>query len=440
MTKEERDFDVSIDLFERLPAPFGLVRYGVAPDHPRIKGITNALIRVMDRHQLRLFGNVDYGTDITLEELQEHYDAVIFSTGCFIDTKLPIPGVDLPRSYGAAEFVNWYDSHPDVSQEWPLEAEKVAVIGNGNVALDVARILAKQADDLLSTEIPDHVYEGLKKSAVTDVHIFGRRGPAQAKFTPLEIRELGQADDVDIVVYPEDFEFDEGSMEAIRTSNQVKQVTKTLTDFTLREDTGAKRRLHLHFLEAPVEIVGDEETGVTALRTERQELDGSGGVNGTGKTTDWPMDAVYRAVGYFGTKLPELPFDERRGVITNIEGRVIDGESMATAQAEDHLPGLYTTGWIKRGPVGLIGHTKGDALETIGHIIEDYEAGRLPEPAKPGEDAIVDLLADKGIDYIDWEGYHRIEAAEKAAGEPHGRERIKLATRQAMVDAAKKMA
>lgn len=436
LTKAERDFDVSIDLFERLPAPFGLVRYGVAPDHPRIKGIINALIKVLDRGDIRLFANVEYGTDITREELQRHYDAVIFSTGCFIDAKLDIPGVDLDRSYGAADFVNWYDAHPDVPQTWPLDAERVAVIGNGNVALDVARVLAKQADDMLSTEIPDHVYEGLKQSRVTDVHVFGRRGPAQAKFTPLELRELGHVKDVDIIVYPEDFEFDEASMATIHSNNQVKQVTKTLTDFTLREPTGAPRRLHLHFLHAPVAVLGD--TGVTGLRTERQELDGSGGVTGTGEFTDWPMDAVYRAVGYFGTALPQLPFDDRRGVIPNHEGRVADTLRQADSAEAPVLPGVYATGWIKRGPVGLIGHTKGDALETITHLIADRAAGGLPEPEAPTEDAIIELLRSKSVDFVDWEGYHLLEAAEKALGEPHGRERIKIATREAMLAEARR--
>ncbi|WP_349827298.1 FAD-dependent oxidoreductase [Brevibacterium litoralis] len=440
LTKAERDFEVSIDLFERLPAPFGLVRYGVAPDHPRIKGIINALIKVLDRGDIRLFANVDYGTDITREDLQHHYDAVIFSTGCIEDARLDIPGIDLPRSYGAADFVNWYDSHPDVSQEWPLEAEKVAVIGNGNVALDVARVLAKQADDMLPTEIPDHVYEGLKKSRVTDVHVFGRRGPAQVKFTPLELRELGKVPDVDIVVYPEDYEFDEASMEAIHSNNQIKQVTKTLTDFTLKEPTGASRRLHLHFLHAPVEVLGDEESGVTGLRTARQELDGKGGVRPTGETTDWEMDAVYRAVGYFGSPLPQLPFDDRRGVVPNLEGRVVDTLDQSAAAESPSLPGVYATGWIKRGPVGLIGHTKGDALETITHLIEDRAAGRLPAPEAPAEDDIVAFLQAKGVDFIDWEGYHRIEAAEKALGEPQGRERVKLATHEAMVAAARAMA
>ncbi len=434
LTKAERDFSLSIDLFERLPVPFGLVRYGVAPDHPRIKGIQNALIKVLDRGDVRLLGNVDFGTDITLEDLRAHYDAVIFSTGSFEDAALDIPGIDLPRSYGAADFVNWYDAHPDVPQEWPLDQESVAVLGNGNVALDVARVLAKQADDMLSTEIPEHVHRGLRDSRVTDVHVFGRRGPAQAKFTPLELRELGHVKDVDILVYPEDYEFDEASMAQIHSNNQTKQVTKTLTDFTLREETGAPRRLHLHFLHAPVEVLGDEETGVTGLRTERQQLDGNGGVSGTGTFHDWEVGAVYRAVGYFGSPLRDLPFDARRGVITNVEGRVHAGSSQETAAQAPVVPGVFATGWIKRGPVGLIGHTKGDALETITHLIEDHCAGVLPEPERPDEDAILDLLEARGVDYADWDGFHRLEAAEKALGEPQGRERVKIPTRAGMLE------
>ena len=435
LTKAERDFEVSIDLFERLPTPFGLVRYGVAPDHPRIKGIINALIKVLDRGDIRLFSNVEYGVDIKLEELTDRYDSVIFSTGCFIDASLNLPGVDLPGSYGAADFVNWYDSHPDVAQTWPLDAQKVAVIGNGNVALDVARVLAKQADDMHTTEIPDHVYEGLKSSRVTDVHVFGRRGPAQAKFTPLELRELGHVKDVDVIVYPEDFEFDEGSLAAIESNNQTKQVAKTLTDFTMREPVGAKRRLHLHFLHAPVAILGEDK--VTGLRTERMELDGSGGVNGTGTFHDWEIDAVYRAVGYAGTPLPQLPFDSGRGVIPNHEGRVVDADDQKVSADADVVQGVYATGWIKRGPVGLIGHTKGDALETISHILDDRAAGVLTEPVYPDDSAIVELLESKGVDYVDWEGYHRVETAEKALGEAEGRERVKIATREGMLSEAR---
>ena len=209
--KAEKNFDISIDLFDHLPAPYGLVRYGVAPDHPRIKGIITALREVLDRGDIRVFGNVDFGTDITLDDLKQHYHAVIFATGAVQDAPLEIEGIDLEGSYGAANFVSWFDGHPDVPREWPLEAREVAVIGNGNVALDVARMLAKHADDLLPTEIPDNVYQGLKNSPVTDVHVFGRRGPAQAKFSPLELRELGELNDVDMIVYDEDFNLDAAS-------------------------------------------------------------------------------------------------------------------------------------------------------------------------------------------------------------------------------------
>ena len=286
--------DVSIDLFERLPAPFGLVRYGVAPDHPRIKQIIVALHKVLERGDIRLLANVDYGVDVKLEDLRQFYDAVIFSTGSIRDAVLAIPGIDLEGSYGAADFVSWYDGHPDVPRTWPLQAKEVAVLGAGNVALDVARILAKHADDLLPTEIPANVYETLKASPVTDVHLFARRGPAQVKFSPLELRELGHVPDVDVIVYPEDFEFDEGSMAAIHSSNQTKQVVKTLTDWTLKEpeELTATRRIHLHFLHKPVEVLG-ENGHVVGLRTERTVLRGDGNVAGTGELHDWPVQAVY---------------------------------------------------------------------------------------------------------------------------------------------------
>ena len=231
LSRSEQGEHVEIDLFDRYPAPFGLIRYGVAPDHPRIKGIIKALHKVMDRGDIRLLGNVDIGTDLTLEDLRAHYDAVIFSTGAIRDAALNIPGIELEGSYGAADFVSWYDGHPDYPREWPLEAEKVAVIGNGNVALDVARVLSKHAEDLLSTEIPENVYSELQKSPVSDVHIFGRRGPAQVKFTPLELRELSHSRDVDIVLYEEDFEFDDASDEEIKSNNQVKTMVNTLANW-----------------------------------------------------------------------------------------------------------------------------------------------------------------------------------------------------------------
>ena len=274
LLKYEKQFDVSIDLFEHLPAPYGLVRYGVAPDHPRIKGIVNALRDVLDRGDIRIFGNVLYGRDVTLDDLKKHYNAVIFATGAVRDADLRIPGITLDGSYGAAEFVSWYDGHPDFPRDWPLEAKEVAVIGNGNVALDVARMLAKHADDLLPTEIPANVYDGLKASPVTDVHVFGRRGPAQVKFTPLELRELGELRDVDMILYDEDFDYDDASKLAIESNKQVMVIDRVLKQWREREVGQASRRLHLHFYAKPLEVTGDGK--VEAFRYERTAPDGGG--------------------------------------------------------------------------------------------------------------------------------------------------------------------
>lgn len=424
LLKQQREFDVSIDLFDQLPAPYGLVRYGVAPDHPRIKGIITALRDVLDRGDIRIFGNVRFGTDITLDDLKRHYNAVIFSTGAIRDADLDIPGIDLPRSYGAADFVSWYDGHPDVPREWPLESSSVAVIGNGNVALDVARILAKHADDLLPTEIPANVYEGLKASPVTDVHVFGRRGPMQVKFTPLELRELGELRDVDMIVHDEDFDYDEASKTAIETNKQVFVIDKVLSQWREREVGSASRRLHLHFHARPVEVLGTTETGVTGFRWERTKPDGAGGIVGTGEFREVEVGALYRAVGYFGSPLDGIPFDERRGVIPNREGQVVD-------DSDKIVPGVYATGWIKRGPIGLIGHTKSDAMETISHLVVDQ--ANWWSPVSPEPAAVVDLLESRGIAYTDLDGWHRLDEHEIALGAPHDRARIKVVPRDEMV-------
>ena len=425
--KAERDFEVSIDLFDLLPAPYGLVRYGVAPDHPRIKGIIRALYEVLDRGDIRFFGNVKYGTDITLDDLKKHYNAVIFATGAIKDADLNIPGIDLDGSYGAADFVNWYDAHPDFSLSWPLHAKEIAVIGNGNVALDVARMLIKRPDDLLSTDIPDHVYQGLKASPVTDVHVFGRRGPAQVKFSPLELREALHVEGVQSIVYDEDFKYDEGSQAAIDSNNQVRVMVKTLEDLRENPQGHQERRLHLHFFSAPVEVLG-EDGKVKALRVERTELDGTGNVKPTGEFREFPVQAVYRAVGYFGSSVDEIPFDAKYGVIKNSEGRVLDSTGK-------QIPGVYCTGWIKRGPVGLIGHTKADAIETISHVIADR--AMWWEPTEPDEAAVVATLESKAVDYVGWPQWLKIDAQERALGEAEGRERIKLFERSQMVAISK---
>jgi ferredoxin/flavodoxin---NADP+ reductase len=423
LLKHERSFEVSIDLFDQLPAPYGLVRYGVAPDHPRIKGIINALRDVLDSGDIRIFGNVRYGEDITLDDLKRHYNAVIFSTGAVRDASLDIPGIDLEGSYGAAEFVSWYDGHPDVSREWPLSAQSVAVVGNGNVALDVARMLAKHPDDLLPTEIPDNVHAGLAASPVTDVHVFGRRGPMQVKFTPLELRELGELRDVDLILHDEDFDYDDAARAAISSNKQLFVIDKVFSQWRTRETGSASRRLHLHFYAKPIEVLGSDGR-VTGFRFERTRPDGAGGVVGTGEFREVDVQAVYRAVGYFGSPLDGVPFDERHGIIPNHEGRVLDDDNAV-------VPGMYATGWIKRGPVGLIGHTKSDAMETIQHVLTG-QAGWW-SPAEPDEQAVTDLLASRGVLYTNLDGWRRLDAHEQELGAARGRARVKVVPRDEMV-------
>lgn len=423
--KAERGFDVSIDLFERLPAPYGLVRYGVAPDHPRIKGIIGALREVLDGGAVRLFGNVDFGTDITLEDLQQHYHAVIFATGAIRDAPLDIPGIDLPGSYGAADVVSWFDGHPDVPRTWPLDAREIAIIGNGNVALDVARMLTKHTDDLMPTEIPANVEAGLRSSPITDTHVFGRRGPANVKFTPLELRELGEVRDVDMIVKDEDFDYDDQARTAIAANKQVMVMDRILQGWRTRETGQASRRLHLHWWAKPVEILGDGR--VEAIRWERTEPDGIGGARGTGEFREQAVQAVYRAVGYFGSPLAGVPFDELRGVIPNHEGQVLADDGAL-------LPGVYATGWIKRGPVGLIGHTKSDAMETVEHVLND--AGLWWSPAHPDERSVDELLESRGVRFTTVEGWHRLDQHEQALGAPAGRTRIKVVPRDEMLAAS----
>lgn len=431
--------DVAIDLFDSLPAPYGLIRYGVAPDHPRIKGIVNSLHEMLAEGTIRFYGNVTFGKDLHLKDIREHYHAVIFATGAIKDAVLNIPGVELDGSFGAADFVSWYDGHPDYPRTWPLAAKQVAILGNGNVALDVARVLAKLPDDMLSTDIPANVYEGLKLSPVTDVHVFGRRGPQSIKFTPIELRELGEIEDVDIVLYEEDFRapadssadsradqsadwFDE---DAEGVTNQSKVMARVLNEWRTRKLTGAKRRLHLHFWHKPQEILGTDGN-VTGIRFERTAQAGAGAISNTGEFREFEVQAVYRAIGYFGSELPGIPFDEKYGVIKNDGGRVVDEHGK-------RVTGIYATGWIKRGPVGLIGHTKSDAIETVTNLVADIK--NLTDPV--AENVFI-KLDERGIKYTDWSGWLKLNSHEISLGaadsSPIERERVKVVDRQEQVE------
>ena len=426
LTRADEGRDVSVDILERLPAPFGLVRYGVAPDHPRIKEIVKALHRVLAKPEVRLLGNVEYGVDVKLDDLRDFYDAVIVATGAKADRDLGIPGEEL--SHGAADFVSWYDAHPDAPQDWPLDARSVAVIGVGNVALDVARVLAKTGDEMLVTDIPSHVHYGLWSKTTTDVHVFSRRGPAYAKFSPLELRELNHSPNVEVIVHPEGFDVDDHGMAHIAQHKAQKMVLDTLANWVGREPAGKPHRIHLHFAEAPVEIVGDDGA-VATLRTERTRPLGDGSVEGTGQVTDWDVQAVYRAVGYRSTALPGLPFDDRAAVVPNDGGRVLDLDGAP-------IPGTYVTGWIKRGPVGLIGHTKSDAAETVGHLLADLAiSGETAVLREPGD--VDAYLAERQVEVTTFDHWERLDQHEIALGEAAGRARIKVGDREGMLRAGR---
>lgn len=434
LTKSEAD--VSVDIYERMPAPFGLIRYGVAPDHPRIKGIIKSLHKVMDKPEIRLFGNINVGEDITVDELKQFYDAVIYATGATDDRPLNIPGGE--HTIGAGEFVGFYDANPYFEDKWDLSADSVAVVGVGNVGLDVARVLAKTGEELKVTEIPDNVYDSLKENQAKEIHVFGRRGPAQAKFTPLELKELNDSDTIEIVIDPEDIQYDEGSEQARRASKIQDMVCTRLEQYAIADPKGAPHKLYIHFFESPVEVKTDAEGRVTAFVTERTELNGDGSVSGTGKLTEWPVGAVYRAVGYKSDEQPGLPWDERQNVLPNVGGRVltegptadgiagVPGSADPEAEKRERLTGVYTTGWVRRGPVGLIGNTKGDANEAVANLLEDAANGIGFNPEKPELEAVEAFLEEKGIAHTTWEGWYNLDKHERELGEAEGRERKKV--------------
>lgn len=412
----------AIDLFEKLPAPYGLVRYGVAPDHPRIRKITDALHEVLVNPRIRLRCNVEIGRDVEIDELRAAYDGVIVATGADLDVALDIPGIDLPGSFGAADFVAWYDGHPDAPRTWPLAAESVAVLGAGNVALDVTRILAKHASALTHTDTPDAVLDQLVASPLRDVHLFARRGPADVRFSAMELRELAEQDDVDVIVDPEELALDEHAERMIAQFSQRRIIVRTMTEWAGVDPATrtASRRIHLHLRQRPVRLLGtDSVTGIEMERTASDEL---GRMVGTGELLRYDVGAVYRAVGYRSTPVPGMPFDTTLGVVPHIEGRVVDAEGVP-------IPRLYATGWIKRGPVGLIGSTKSDAAQTIGHVVDDL--GSVELEARD-DDPIAHLSHA-----VDLDGWLRIDAAERGAGAARGRERTKIVEREEMLTHAK---
>ncbi len=430
---QQKEYQVSIDIFERLPAPYGLVRYGVAPDHQKIKSVTKVYDRTIQDPRVRYFGNVEIGRDLRAEELRAYYDAVIYAVGALDDRKLGIPGEDLRNVHSATEFVAWYNGHPDFTdRQFDLSQEVVAVIGVGNVAMDVARILAKSVEDLATTDIADYALEALAQSRVKVIHIIARRGPAQAKFTNPEIKELGELPNADVIVKPEDLELDPASAEAVKQDATAARNLETLRELAQRGPTGKPRQIHFHFLRSPREIIGQEGRAV-AMRLEINELrpTESGYIQayGTGRFETMDVGLVMRAIGYRSVPIPGVPFDERKGRIPNDRGRVL------TAPGGEVVPGLYVVGWAKRGPTGVIGTNKPDAVETVQLLLEDVPHLTPAPPDKASPQAIVDLLRSRGVRFISYEEWKIIDQLEIERGKAQGRPRVKFTSVEEMLRA-----
>ena len=426
---KREDLAVTVDMFERFPMPFGLVRFGVAPDHQKIKGSTRAFERIASRPEFRLFGNVDFGTHISLEDLQQHYHFICFATGAQTDRSLGIPGEKLIGSHPATAFVAWYNGHPDYRDyELDLSAERVAVIGVGNVAVDVARIFARTPEELGTTDIADYALEALRGSKVREIYVLGRRGPAQAAFTNAELKELGQLEGADLIIPAEDAVLDEFSQRQVDESDDrtTRKKVDLIQDLAGRDALGKPKKLVLRFLVSPVELTSDDGSRVTGMRLVRNALfpseDGSLRPRATDEFEEMPVDLVFRSVGYRGVALPGLPFDERRGLVPNERGRVV---SSATGGA---VPGLYVSGWIKRGPSGIIGTNKPDAGATVECMFEDLERGAVLEPAHPEPDAVERLVQERQPEAVSYDDWRKIDAIEVERGRVSGRPRVKLTT------------
>jgi ferredoxin/flavodoxin---NADP+ reductase len=418
---------VQVDVLDRLPTPYGLVRYGVAPDHPSIRSIADYLRGVLEHQAVRFLGGVHLGDDITREDLLASYDAVVYATGAMRDRRMGIPGEDLPGSYAATDFVNWYCGHPDSdAAAFLLDAESVAVVGVGNVAVDVARILVKDPAALRVTDIPQSVLDTLCASKVLQVHIIGRRGPAQAKFTTKELRELGELSGVDIAVWPDEIDstvYDPAGhgTQLAAADRRVRGNLAVLTSWAGRPPGGTDRRLALRFWLRPERVEGTER--VTGLTVERTRLDEAGRLAGTGEYETIPVQMVFRSVGYQSVPLPGVPFDERTATVPNSDGRV-------TGPDGSPLPGEYVAGWLKRGPTGVVGTNKSDAAATVRSLLADLAAADAPgAPRVP----FTGVLAARGIQPVGYEDWLRVERAEAELAASLGRgERVKIGGRDAI--------
>ncbi len=429
------ELTVEVDMFDRLPTPFGLVRGGVAPDHEKIKNVTKVYERIAAHDGFYFWGDVNVGRDISVDELTTHFDAVIFACGAQTDRRLDIPGIDLPGSYTATEFVGWYNGHPDYrDQTFDLSHETAVIVGVGNVAMDVTRILSKTVDELRETDIADYALDVLAESKIKHIHLIGRRGPVQAKFTPPEIKEIGELMDCEPVFdHLSDLELDPISRQELADADgQIHRNLDILVGFVRRqashlgeaEPVHKRKRFHIHFYESPKELKGTDR--VERIVLERNRLVGEpfhSRSEGTGELEEIECGVFFRSVGYRGVEIPGVPFDERKGIFPNKDGRIIDGDKS--------VPRLYAAGWIKRGPSGVIGTNKPDSYETVQALLEDVPT--LEPCAQPDSDRVRDLLNSRNIRIVTFDDWHQIDAAEIERGKSKGKPREKFTTIEDML-------
>ncbi|MGC9220904.1 MAG: FAD-dependent oxidoreductase [Solirubrobacteraceae bacterium] len=412
-----KELAITVDIFDRLITPWGLVRFGVAPDHPKIKSVTRVFERTARQPGFSFHGNVEVGRDVSHAELASAYHAVIYAVGTPGDRRLGIPGEQLPGSESATEFVAWYNGHPDYADmDFDLSVKRAVVVGNGNVALDVARMLALSVDELLVTDTADHAIEALRRSKVEEIVVLGRRGPAQAAFTNPELLELAELEMADVVVDPADLVLGPDGEAALGQADQTAQNNvSVLRRYAQQPPRGKPKRIVLRFLVSPIALDGNER--VEAVRIEHNQLmpaaDGQLRPHPTGVTERVQAGLVLRAVGYVGVPLPGVPFDERRQTLLNRDGRVLDPDTLLP------IPGLYAAGWVKRGPSGVIGTNKRCAQETTDHLLTDLEAGLLPTPASTPNQLLRELRT-RGVTVVDYAGWQAIDAHERALGAATG--------------------
>lgn len=433
---EHKELVVQVDVIDRLPTPFGLVRLGVAPDHQKIKSVTKIYDTIAAHPEFRFYGNVDLGRDVAQAELSPYYHAIIYATGAPLARRLGIPGEHLPGSRSATAVVAWYNGHPDFTRlSLDLTHERAVVVGNGNVAMDVARVFGAPPEHLASTDIADHALKALRASSIREVVVVGRRGPAQAAFTPKELKELGEIPGLDVIVDPADLELDAASKAALEGPGSRNRATNVavLRGYAERGSTGAERRIVFRFLLSPLEIVGSQSVeGVVMSHNELyHHTDGSHRARQTDRTETIPAGVVFRAVGYHGARVPGVPFDSRGGVIPNQAGRVTH---LSTGEP---VEGEYAVGWIKRGPQGVIGTNKTDAQETVTCLLDDLAAGRLDKPGVPPRAVLERLLKERREDMVTFDDWQRIDEIERAKGEAQGRPRVKFTSAEEATRAAR---